>query len=325
MQLAKQSILVLLVLLVFSCQVFSQDKNMLSVSKENRLLSVKNNNQILLGYQYGILYPPKGVDSAFKRSGFFHPINTLKGHRLTRIHAEDHYHHFGMWNPWTKTVFEGDTLDFWNIGNKQATVRHTAFKQIKTTNEFVEFQALHEHVVLKNNKNKVALNEIQTVKIHNPKDNYYIIDLQFDYSCATENAFEILAYRYQGLSLRATEAWNDSNSSIITSEGKTRKDADNTLAKWILCQGQLGSDSGGFIMLSHPKNYNHPEPIRVWPIGEHKGSVFVNFSPTKTKDWLFEANKTYTLNYRLIVFDGEFTPQQAEAFWKDYNSQGKFQ
>ncbi|WP_111307116.1 PmoA family protein [Confluentibacter sediminis] len=318
MQRTKQSILVLFALFLFSCIAFSQEEKTLSVTKENGLLEVKNHNQTLFGYQYGVLYPPKGVDSVYKRSGFFHPINTLKGHRLTRIHPEDHYHHFGMWNPWTKTMFEGDTLDFWNIGDKKATVRHAEFKYVKTTEDFVEFQVLHEHVVLKNNKNKVALNEIQTVKVYNPKDAYYIIDLQFDYSCATEEEFKILAYRYQGLSLRATEAWNDANSTVLTSEGKTRKDADNTMAKWMLCQGKLGTDSGGFILLSHSQNYNHPEPIRVWPIGEHKGSVFVNFSPTKTKDWLFEPNKTYTLKYRLIIFDGEFSPQQAEAFWNNY-------
>jgi len=298
----------------------SQNENKMSISKENGLLSVLVNNQPLVSYQYDILYPPEGVDSAYKRSGFFHPINTLKGHRLTRIHAEDHYHHFGMWNPWTKTVFEGDTLDFWNIGGKQATVRFAEFKESKITGDFAEFQVLHEHVVLKNNKNKVALNEIQTVKIYNPTTNYYIVDLQFDYSCATENEFKILAYRYQGLSLRATEMWNDSNSSIITSEGKTRKDADNTVAKWMLCQGQLGSDSGGFLMLSHSQNYNYPEPIRVWPVGQHEGSVFVNFSPTKTKDWLFEPNKTYTLKYRLIIFDGTMTASQADGFWDEYIS-----
>lgn len=318
MRTAKQSVLVFFLGIIFSCKMMSQEK-MLSVSKKNGLLSIKNNAKTLLGYQYGVLYPPKGVDSAYQRSGFFHPINTLKGYRLTRIHPEDHYHHFGMWNPWTKTLFEGDTLDFWNIGDKKATIRHSEFKQIKTTETFAEFQALHEHVVLKDNKNKVALNEIQTIRIYNPKDSFYIMDLQFDYRCATENEFKILAYRYQGLSLRATEEWNDNNSSIITSERKTRKDADNTIARWMLCQGKLGEDTGGFIMLSHAQNYNQPEPIRVWPVGEHKGSVFVNFSPTKTKDWLFEPNKTYTLKYRLIVFDGELSSQQADAFWKDYN------
>ena len=318
MQLIKTITLLFLVMLISSCKSVKEKEQTLTTSKENGLFSIKHNDTTLLGYQFGIMYPPKGVDSAYQRSGFFHPVNTLKGHRLTRIHPEDHYHHFGLWNPWTKTLFEGDTLDFWNIKGKQATVRHAEFKNTKTTDSFVKYKALHEHVVLKNGKNKVALNELQTVKIHNPKDNYYIMDLQFDYSCATESEFKIIAYRYQGLGWRGTEEWNDDNSNIITSEGKTRIDADNTTARWMLYQGQLGNDSGGMIMLSHTENHGHPEPIRVWPVGNHDGSTFANFNPTKYEDWLFKPGNTYTLNYRLIVFDGEKTPEDAEAFWVEY-------
>jgi hypothetical protein len=32
--------------------------------------------------------------------------------------------------------------------------------------------------------------------------------------------------------------------------------------------------------------------------------VFVNFAPTKNKDWLLEPGKSYTLKYRLVVFNG---------------------
>lgn len=318
MRLIKLVSVALLTLAFFSCK--SNPEATLTASKENGVLTVNFKNQTLVGYQYEVLFPPNGVNSAFARSGFFHPVNTLNGHQLTRIHPEDHYHHFGIWNPWTKVLFEGDTLDFWNIGGKQATVRHAGLKGLNETKDFVEYQVLHEHVVLKNDKNKVALNELQSVKIHNPVDNYYIIDLQFDYTCATSSEFKILEHRYQGLAFRGTEEWGDNNSSIITSEGKTRENADSTTAKWMLYQGQLGNDAGGIILMSNPQNYNFPEPIRVWPPGEHGGSVFVNFSPTKTKDWLFETNKTYTLKYRLIVFDDQFTAAQAEGFWKAYSS-----
>jgi hypothetical protein len=29
-----------------------------------------------------------------------------------RVQAPDHSHHYGLWNPWTKVLFEGDTVDF---------------------------------------------------------------------------------------------------------------------------------------------------------------------------------------------------------------------
>lgn len=308
------------ILFFISINIHSQKDKQLSFSKEDGLLSIKQNGKTLLSYQYEIVYPPKGIDSAYQRSGFIHPLNTLNGHRLTRIQPEDHYHHYGIWNPWTRVLFEGDTIDFWNLKGKQGTVRFAQFENQNSTNDYAEYSVLHEHVVLKNGKNKVALNESQTIRVYQPESDYYIVDLQFDYTCASESEFKILAYRYQGLSWRATEEWNDNNSEILTSEGKTRIDADNTIAKWLIYQGELGNDYGGMIMLSHTDNYNHPEPIRIWPIGNHGGAVFANFAPTKTKDWLFESGKTYTLKYRFVVFNNKFTVDKAEKFWKEYVS-----
>src|SRR5690606_5760469 len=60
---------------------------------------------------------------SYQRSGFIHPVRTLKGEQLTRIQPADHYHHYGIWNPWTQTVFRGDTVDFWNLRKKEGTVR----------------------------------------------------------------------------------------------------------------------------------------------------------------------------------------------------------
>lgn len=46
--------------------------------------------------------------------------------------------------------------------------------------------------------------------------------------------------------------------------------------------------------------------------------MFANFSPTKDKDWLLEPGKDYMLKYRLIVFNGNFTKEQAEAAWQSF-------
>jgi len=57
------------------------------------------------------------------------------------------------------------------------------------------------------------------------------------FKCASESPFLILEYRYAGLGWRATEPWNKDNSEALTSEGKTRKDADGTTAKMVIVQG----------------------------------------------------------------------------------------
>ena len=73
-------------------------------------------------------------------------------------------------------------------------------------------------------------------------------------------------------------------------------------------------------MMSYPGNYNHPEPLRIWPENSNKnrGDMFANFSPTKNMDWQLEPGRTYVLRYRLIVFNGEMSEENAETGWRHY-------
>jgi hypothetical protein len=292
--------------------------------KNSGALTFRAGNKNLLSYQYQTVYPPAGQDTNYKRSGFIHPAWTPHGQVLTRIQPPDHYHHYGIWNPWTHTLFENDTVDFWNIKGRQGTVRFAKFISQTTSLDFSEFTALHEHVVFKKDgSEKVALNELQTVRVYNPQSdsNYYIVDITSKMSCASQSPLLILAYRYAGLGWRATEYWDKDNSEMLTSEGKTRDNTDNTKGKWIIVYGALPeNDEGGIVMLSHPANYNHPEPLRIWDKKANggRGDVFANFAPTKDKDWLLEPGKTYTLKYRLVVFNGKMTKEKAESLWKNY-------
>ena len=76
-------------------------------------------------------------------------------------------------------------------------------------------------------------------------------------------------------------------------------------------------------MMSHPANYNHPEPLRIWPENSNGGEVFAMFAPTKTKDWTLMPGKTYVLKYRFNVFSGEFTGKQADNGWQYYREPPK--
>src|SRR5882762_897489 len=207
----------------------------IDATKNNGELTIHNGEKNLLRYNYKTVYPPAGIDTAFKRSAFIHPLWTPHGEVLTRIQAPDHYHHYGIWNPWTHVLFEGDTVDFWNLKGKKGTVRFGEFISVVSGPVYAEFTALHEHVAFKKNgKEKVALNELQTVRVYKPesKQDYYIVDITIELNCASESPFKILAYRYAGLGWRATEKWNKDNVEVMTSEGKTRKESDGSTARW---------------------------------------------------------------------------------------------
>ncbi len=288
-----------------------------AVIKDGTLL-IQAKEKKLLQYNFKTVYPPTGIDTAFKRSAFIHPLWTPTGKVLTRIQPPDHYHHYGIWNPWTHVLFEGDTVDFWNIRGRKGTVRFGKFVSVTEGPVYAEFEALHEHVAFKNGAEKVALNELQTVRVYrleNDQDNY-LVDITIQLNCASPSPFLILEYRYAGLGWRATEKWNKNNSQVLTSEGMTRKGADGSRAKWVVIQGELDDEAGGAVMMSHPSNYNHPEPLRIWPEDSNGGEMFAMFAPTKTTDWMLVPGKTYVLKYRFHVFSGQFSGEKAESSWE---------
>lgn len=300
--------------------------NTIKVNNTQGTLTIESQNKNSLRYNYKTVYPPAGIDTAYKRSGFIHPLWTPHGQELTRIQAPDHYHHYGIWNPWTHVLFEKDTVDFWNIRDRKGTVR---FANIVATTDgpvFSEYEVLQDHVAFKpGGKEKVALHELQAVRVYQPTNqDYYIADVTINMSCASASPVLLLAYRYGGFGWRTTEKWNKDNSEVLTSEGKTRKDADGSTARWCIVQGQLEQDYGGLVMMSYPTNYNYPEPLRIWPETMNgRGDMFANFSPTKNKNWLLEPGKTYTLKYRLVVYNGHFTKEKAESGWQYFGNSPK--
>lgn len=308
--------------IIFELQNKSSDEKFeeISAGLNDGALTISSGNKNLLRYWYKTVYPPTGIDTAFKRSAFIHPLWTPNGQELTRIQAPDHYHHYGIWNPWTHVLFEGDTVDFWNLKGRKGTVRFGKFIAINNGPVFSEFKALHEHVAFKKGGGeKVAMNELQTVRVYKTgeKQDYYNVDVTIEMNCASSSPVLLLEYRYAGLGWRATEKWNKNNSEVLTSEGKNRKESDGTNGRWFIVQGALDNDYGGAVMMSYPGNYNHPEPMRIWPENSNTtGEMFAMFAPTKNKDWLLKPGQTYTLKYRFVVFNGHFTKDKAESAWQ---------
>ena len=285
-------------------------------------LTIRKGTHNYLQYYFKTVYPPAGVDTAYKRSGFIHPLWSPHGQVLTRIQPPDHYHHYGIWNPWTHVAYEGDTIDFWNINSKQGTVRFADFVSIEDGAVFSEFRALHDHVVFKKGGGeKIAMKELQSVRVYSARgdQNFFIVDFNIQLNCAGESPVKLLEYRYAGLGWRTTEKWDNKNSMVLTSEGKTRKDADGSKARWCIVQGQIDDEYAGVEMMSFPTNYNFPEPLRIWPENQYnRGDMFANFCPTKDMDWLLNPRRDYVLRYRFLVYNGKLDKEKAEIAWQYY-------
>ncbi|MDH5398471.1 MAG: ThuA domain-containing protein [Cyclobacteriaceae bacterium] len=294
------------------------------VIKDNDQIMVTLAGKEVIGYRITNMPVPKKVDDKYSRSGFFHPLNTPGGETITRIQPPDHYHHYGLWNPWTKVEFQGKVMDYWNLGEEQATVRSRGTRRIVQGPVFGGFQAINDHVDLKPDQGEevVALNEAIDITVWNTRgdEGPWIIDFTSVMNCATPEPFIIKEYRYQGFGLRATEKWDDKTASLLTSQGLDKASGNGTRARWCDINGVSGVGTSGILFMTHPTNYNFPEPIRIWPEGMNDGkeNVFFNFNPAMDRDWKLEPGKSYRLKYRMMLYDGKTDSLKAEQLWNDF-------
>lgn len=281
-------------------------------------------SQRVLTYQTATEPVPDGVKPDYAKSGFIHPLTSPSGQVLTRIQPKDHYHHYGIWGPWTRATIGGRLVDFWNLADHKGRVDFDHVIAKKEAGGVAELTVRQNHIDLTAPESeKLAISEDLVIKVMPADKGRFLVDYTTNISTKLEDGILLDAYRYGGgLGFRATETWGSDNSTILTSEGKDRKNADGTDAKWIIIKGESKAPEGqsGLLILSHNTNKAHPEPLRVWPEENYnrQGNVFVEFTPIRHESWEILPNQRYSLKYRIIVFDGDLTAEEANAYWSAF-------
>ena len=294
------------------------------LKKDTKDLSLLLKGKPILSYRFATTYPPDSVSPLFKRSGFIHPLYSPGGEVLSRIQAPDHSHHYGIWGPWTKTTIDGREVDFWNLYSGQGTVQFAGFLMEEEGAVYSGFAALQQHIDFgAKGEDQIAMNEILDVRAWNIGEGVWMVDYTTSINSPLKNGIMLDAYRYGGgVGFRATEKWHKDNCTVLTSDKKTRKDADGSFARWCIVEGESGTSAGrsGILFMSHPSNRMHPEPMRVWPLDANagRGDMYFEFVPIRHESWKIEPKQNYTLKYRMIVFDGPMDAATAEKYWNSF-------
>jgi len=318
---------------------------MSSSINDTTIILSKNHNPIL-HYRHALLPPPSGKEDKWARCGFIHPLYSPAGEVLTWTQPPDHLHHMGLWNPWTRVTWKGNHTDFWNLGDEQGTVRFKNIVGTESGEVFSEFRIVQDHIALfktqdprpktkddprpktkddlrpkiKDHKEVVVMAEEWIVRVWNISDGY-LIDFTSVLTNVTDDTVSLDAYRYGGgLGYRATEKWNNTNSHVLTSEGKTWENGDATRAKWCRVSGDLNGIETGLLFLSDPGNYDFPQPMRIWPQNSNGGigHQFFEFTPIREKAWILEAGKSYSQRYRIWINEGDLPAELAALAWQAY-------
>ncbi len=300
-----------------------------SANQNNKVLWIEKDGTKVLSYNHALVPPPpiedmeekyKQTRHLYYRSGFIHPLWSPTGSVLTNIHPDDHYHHVGIWMPWTKTKFEGKDVDFWNLGEGQGTVRFKRFLSTTSGPVYGGFQAEHDHVALKTDEGeKVVLKEVWDVRVYNvggPDNGYWLWDFVSAQRCVADSSLVLEKYRYGGFGFRGAAEWKGEKAAYLTSQGRTRKDGHATRARWCDTAGVSDGQWKGVTHFSHPDNFRHPEPMRIWP--EFEQEVFFNWAPVQVDDFELKPGKDHIYRYRLYVHEGKVDVENSERLWNDY-------
>ncbi len=284
------------------------------------------NKKEVLTYQYALASVPAGVDKVYRRGGFIHPLRSLGGGVLTRMQPPDHYHHYGIWNPWTHTEYQGREIDFWNLAKKQGTVRAKGVTDFTSGAVFGELTAWHEAVAYPDSADQTTVQKILNETWHlrvwrgGSEQKMYLVDFVSVQNNVTSDPLTVKEYRYQGFGFRANQRWNDTTAYLLTSAGKSKANGNSTRARWCDMRGPTVAGTSGVLMMGHPANFNFPEPIRIWPEGanEGEGNVFFTFNPAQDRDMILEPQQPRALKYRMLVYDGDIDAAMAQRHWQDF-------
>ncbi|MGD0090165.1 MAG: PmoA family protein [Planctomycetota bacterium] len=275
-------------------------------------------NRTVLHYQADKSELPKGYGAQYQRGGYIQSVFTPAGRLVTDDYPPNHKHHHGIWTPWTKTEFEGRHPDFWNMGDKTGTVEWVALDKPWAGTVFGGFKSRHKQVDLTAKPEpKTALNETWEVRVFRVglgAQKYNLFDLTDTQECASASPLSLLKYHYGGFGIRGNREWDGApNAFFLTSEGKDRKNGNESRARWSHIGGKVGGELAGIAVLDHPDNFRAPQPLRI-----HPTEPFLGICASQLGDWKIEPGKPYVARYRLVVSDGPADKELLERLWNDF-------
>jgi hypothetical protein len=259
---------------------------------------------------------PGGVGKQFLRGGYIHPLYTPGGLLVTDDYPGDHHHHHGIWSAWAHTMFEGRSMDFWNMGGGSAKVDFDSLAATWEGAVHAGLRTKHVFVDLKApGQPKVAINEEWLVTVYRTQDGaqpYFLFDIDSTQEAASASPVMLETYLYGGFAFRGSKEWQ-AGATFLTSEGKTRGNGDGSTGRWCHMGGNVGGKPGGYAVLGHPDNFRAPQPMRINPT-----DPYWTFAPVKMGGFPLVMGKPYRSRFRLVATDGAADKALLDRLWNDY-------
>lgn len=284
-------------------------------------LALTSGGNTVLAWHRTPLANPKG-GAKFAGSAFFHPLRTPSGFDCADLQPADHLHHFGLWWPWKFIEVDGKVYNTWEIQEGQGGHTARSAKVVESKPGRTVWQLENEFVITDPaTKQPRPVIAESTTAVITRSANRHILDLTIRQKPLASKGVKITAYRYSGFSWRGPATWNTTNSTMLTSAGNHRDNANGTRAHWVLVHGQRpGGEASVLILSAASRIAGTEEQVRVWDSKATQGAQFANFNPVmETALPLDEKHPAVShRRYRVILADQTLTATEAEQAWQEW-------
>lgn len=278
------------------------DTEQLTLAVDGRTIAV---------YNAAYVPSPDPAQPWFGRSGFLHPVVTPAGRVVTDGFPADHLHQHGLMFAWTRGVFEGEPVDFWNSAKQEGRVEHV--KTLRHTDDAIDVEL--QHMVTRGDEPRVVLRETWRLT-RVPHPTMHVFDLVSTQVCASEEPLEVREYHYGGMCVRGPLHWN-SGDVMLTSEGQGQQEGNHSRPRWVALQGDVDGHACGLAAFSHPSNFRSPQPVRL-----HPQMPYFCFAPLVLGDFAITPAEPFVSRYRFAAFDGAIDSDALEAVWDAFARDG---
>jgi hypothetical protein len=282
---------------------------------EDGKIEISVSGKPVLTYHTETVAPPEGMDKVYARSGFIHPIHSPSGKVLTDGFPVGHVHQHALFSAWTRATFKHEVVDFWNQHGGTGSGEHVNIGTVGEASFEVDLQQF-------SHRNGPAIKEQWVVSVKDSGDPF-VIDIEIEQECATDEEVYLHPYHYGGFGLRGSSHWNGEDEGhyegamiVLTSDGITNiEESNHTRPRWIAVYGPIDGTDSGLVIMNRPSSFRHPQPVRVHP----RMPYFV-FSPVVEGSFILKPGMTYNANYRIVTFDGAPDAERIEKWYEEYAS-----
>lgn len=285
-------------------------------TERDGVLEISDGTKPVLAWQLAPIAEPVG-GAKFAASAFIHPLYTPEGFLCTQNQPADHLHHMGFWWPWKHVQVDGKIFNSWEIQEGQGA--HVA-RKAKALPGGNAWELQNETIIKKPGSEPLTvITETTRMELGQAADSRSV-DFEISQQAAVPGV-TIAAYRYSGFSWRGPAGWSRHNSTLLTSGGHSRENANGQPARWTLVTGKTPQGDATVLILSAAQKLcGTPERMRVWDSNAHEGAVFLNFNPVQTKALPLDDEHPAVSHrkYRIILADRVIEADEADAKWNEW-------